>query len=457
MEDKTETKKNRQILTLLFFGVLMGALDISVVGPAIPAIEKTMVLHGREISWIFSAYVLFYLFGIPMMSKLSDVHGRKIMYIASLVVFAVGSAIVSVSDNLMFLLTGRAIQGFGSSGIFPVAAATIGDRFTATERGKALGMLGAVYGVAFIVGPILAGSILHYFNWHVIFLVNIPIAVVLIVFAINLLPGKPEGTKPKINWPEIALLATTLSAFTIGLNNIDTAELGKSLQSVNVWPFFLFALVGTVVFVKYDRKPEDPFISQTFFKSKQLKLVAMIAFGLGLFQASIVFIPKYAVQLFGVSPAKASFMLLPLVIATALVPPISGRLLNNTGSRIIIVAGLAAATISLLLLYLHSHSLALFYIAEAGIGIGLSIRVSLKYIVLNEIAPRERATSLGMLIVLILVGQLTGAALMGIIISGSEGKSGGFASAFLLLTFLTAILVIISSFLKEKKTEIPHI
>ena len=85
MEDKTETKKNRQILTLLFFGVLMGALDISVVGPAIPAIEKTMVLHGREISWIFSAYVLFYLFGIPMMSKLSDVHGRKIMYIASLV------------------------------------------------------------------------------------------------------------------------------------------------------------------------------------------------------------------------------------------------------------------------------------------------------------------------------------------------------------------------------------
>ena len=78
-------------------------------------------------------------------SKLSDVHGRKIMYIASLVVFAVGSAIVSVSDNLMFLLTGRAIQGFGSSGIFPVAAATIGDRFTATERGKALGMLGAVY------------------------------------------------------------------------------------------------------------------------------------------------------------------------------------------------------------------------------------------------------------------------------------------------------------------------
>lgn len=205
-----QSTKNNRILLLLFVGVLMGALDISVIGPAIPAIEKTMQLSGTDLSWIFSIYILFYLFGLPILSKLSDIHGRKVIYIISILTFGAGSFWVSLSENSSMLLVGRAIQGFGSSGIFPVATATIGDVFPVEKRGKALGFLGAVFGFAFIIGPIIAGTILHFFTWNVIFLINLPIAVILIFFALKLLPGKPVGKKPEINYFGVFLLVLAL-------------------------------------------------------------------------------------------------------------------------------------------------------------------------------------------------------------------------------------------------------
>lgn len=448
-----QTRTNTRILLLLFVGVLMGALDLSMVGPVLPAIEKSMQIHGHNLTWIFSIYLLFYLFGLPLMSKLSDIHGRKSIYIVSLTIFGFGSLLVFLSHDIKVLLIGRAIQGFGSSGVFPVAAATIGDVFPVEKRGRALGILGAVYGIAFILGPIIAGTMLHFFNWNVIFLINTPIVVFLIFFGVRLLPGKPLGEKPTMNWIGIILMVIVLSSFSLAINNIDVTNVIASMVSITVLPFLISVLILTPILVRYERKQENSFLSTEFFKSKQLRLVGIISFGLGLFQSSIVFIPKLAVGLFNVTPSKASFMLIPLVLSTAIIPPISGRLLDKIGSRIIIVGGLIFAVISLIMFSLLSKHITLFYAAEAALGIGLAIRSSLKYILLNEIAAKERAASLGMLIVFISLGQLTGAALIGIIISGSGTPIIGFGSAFLNLTIITGLLVLLSFFLKNRKKE----
>jgi MFS family permease len=450
-------KKEERIVLLLFFGVLMAALDISIVGPAIPAIENSMSTDGHDISWIFSVYLLFHLFGIPLMSKLSDIKGRRIIYVISIAIFSLGSLLVVVSDNLALLLIGRAIQGFGSSGIFPVAAATIGDVIPIEKRGKTLGLLGAVYGIAFILGPLIAGTILHFFNWHVIFMINLPIAAILIYFSLKLLPGKPTGLKSKINWWSLVLLIIVLGSFSLGLNSIDVDHVGASLISASVLPWLLIFVFFTPILIKYERTHENTFLSLDIFKTKQLRLVGLIAFGLGLFQASIVFLPKLAVLIFDVTPSKASFMLLPLVIATAIIPPISGRLLDRIGSRIVIYSGLAIAAISLFVLSMGSENSTLFYAAEAGIGIGLSIRASLKYILINEINYKKRATSLGMLLIFINIGHITGAALIGTIISGSRGQASGFGDAFLFLTIFTIGLTLLALFLKKRSVEIENI
>ena len=374
----TSPSNNSGILILLFVGVLMGALDISIVGPAIPAIEKSISIKGQDISWIFSIYLLFYLFGIPFMSKLSDNYGRRSIYVASLVIFALGAGLVSVSHNITLLLIGRAIQGFGSSGIFPVAAATIGDVFPIEKRGRALGLLGAVFGIAFILGPIIAGSMLYFFNWNAIFLINLPVAGLLIFFALRLLPGKPAGEKPVINWTGILMLVIILTSFTLGINNIDVLNFWISFISWSVLPFLLLVILLTPILLKYEKNKENSFISNEFFRSGQLRLVGIISFGLGLFQSSIVFIPKMSVELFNITPAKASFMLLPLVLATAMVPPVSGHLLDKIGSRVIVFSGLIIAIFSLFLFSMQIKNIPLFYAAETGLGFGLAIRASLK-------------------------------------------------------------------------------
>ena len=135
MNDKTRNK----ILLVLFLGVLMGALDIAIVAPALPSIQNFFGIGDRALTWTFTIYVLFNLIGTPLMAKLSDTFGRRSIYILDVILFAIGSLIVSLSPSNLFavLLAGRALHGFGSGGIFPGARAVIGCTFPAEKRGGA--------------------------------------------------------------------------------------------------------------------------------------------------------------------------------------------------------------------------------------------------------------------------------------------------------------------------------
>lgn len=447
-------KKERNILILLFIGVLMGAIDISIVGPAIPSIERTIHMNDRDVSWIFSIYVLCNLVGISLMARLSDVFGRRWIYIISIAVFAAGSMVVFLSDKLTPLLIGRAIQGFGSSGIFPVAAAVIGDVFPVEKRGRALGLIGAVFGIAFLLGPFIAGFVLLHFEWNALFLVNIPVAILLVIFAYFLLPGKALSEKPKIDWDGIILLAIIITSFTIGMNNTSTENFIESLGSWSVLPFLLIVALMTPILLMMEASQHDPVINVRLFQSTQVRLVGLISFGLGLFQANIVFLPKLAVSLFNVEPAKASFMLLPVVLMTALGSPVTGRLVDKIGSRIIVISGIILTAAGLYMLSLLTRDIAIFYISEALLGLGLSMRASLNYIMLNEVSAKERASTQGILIIFISTGSLVGAAFTGALSSTSPGKPDGFGLAFLIMAGIALVLMVFSFFLKKRKKEL---
>jgi len=207
---KNNTKSSSGIILILFLGVLMGALDISIVGPAIPSIAQTIKMDSKALVWIFSIYVLFNLSGISLMAKLSDRFGRRRIYVISILIFAVGSIIVAFAGNYTFLLVGRAIQGFGSSGIFPVASAVIGDIYPPEKRGRALGLIGSVFGIAFMVGPITAGLMLKYLSWNYLFLINLPIASFVIWRSLKILPTRKNRALNAIDWKGIILLSSFL-------------------------------------------------------------------------------------------------------------------------------------------------------------------------------------------------------------------------------------------------------
>ncbi len=160
---------------------------------------------------------------------------------ADVALFGLGSAIVMLSPSFAILLLGRAIQGFGAGGIFPVASAVIGDTFPPEKRGGALGLIGAVFGLAFIVGPIVGGLLLL-LSWHWIFAINLPIA--LVIDRHGLAHAADDAARRNANrlTGRHGVLAVLLAALAFGLNQIDTQNFVASLLSLDVWPFLLLAL-----------------------------------------------------------------------------------------------------------------------------------------------------------------------------------------------------------------------
>ncbi len=250
----TDNKKRNRVLVVLFAGVMMGALDIAIVGPALPAIQAQFGISERAVAWIFAIYVLFNLVGTPFMAKLSDLMNRRAIYILDVTMFAIGSLIVALSPSFTVLLVGRGIQGFGSGGIFPVASAVIGDTFPENKRGSALGLIGAVFGIAFLIGPLLAGIILM-FSWHWLFLVNIPVAAIVIGMSIKLLPANKVENKNPFDWNGMILVGILLASMAYGFNNINSSNFFHSFISLNVLPFILLAIILLLFFIKFHYCP----------------------------------------------------------------------------------------------------------------------------------------------------------------------------------------------------------
>lgn len=447
--------KNNKVLSLLFFGVLMGALDISIVGPAIPSISETIQVARKDLSWIFSIYVLFNLVGISLFAKLSDLYGRRSIYMTTLTIFGIGSLVVSLASNFEILLLGRAIQGFGASGIFPVASAVVGDQFPPEKRGRVLGMIGAVWGIAFIIGPILAGTLLSFFEWHVLFLINIPIVIVLVYFSSRLLSSDRVESANQIDWKGILLLGLFLGTLTFGVNSFEPAAGISGLLAWKVWPFLTTALVLLVMLFFLEKKITYPVINPRLFNSRQIRIVGFIAMVTGLFQSAFVFIPNLAVLSFGVKSSTASFMLLPFVLATAIGSPIFGRLLDKTGSRLVILIGLALSAAGLLIIGLSGDSKIFFYGSGILIGLGLSVLAGsgLRYIMLNEVGIHERAITQGVLTIFISIGQIVGSAAITTVAAQELVPAAGYRKALYLIAFLMALTFLLALRLKGKKEE----
>jgi multidrug resistance protein len=453
MEQK---KANNRILAILFVGVLMGALDISIVGPAIPAIGKSINVDRHSMSWIFSIYVLANLVGISLMAKLSDRYGRRRIYIISLAIFSIGSIVVALSHNFNILLVGRAIQGFGASGIFPVASAVVGDIFPPEKRGRALGLIGSVFGIAFILGPVIAGVVLKYFIWNDLFFINLPIAAVLIYFSHRLLPSKPVDNVSSIDWKGITILGLFLSTFAYGINRINASAFIESLLSVSVLPFLVFSFFAFILLIYFEKDISSPVVNPRLFFFRQIRITGLIAIGTGIFQASFVFLPSMAIASFNVSMSSASFMLMPVVIATAIGSPLSGRLIDTYGSRILIIIGLILAAIGFVLLGSVTDSKLMFYSGGAFLGFGFAILSgsALRYIMLNEVSVAERAATQGLITIFVSIGQITGAAIIGALVASNRTELKGYKQVFMLISVFAILLAATGIFLKNRISEL---
>ncbi|MCL4270226.1 MAG: MFS transporter [Anaerolineales bacterium] len=458
MTDKTRN----QILLVLFIGVLMSALDIAIVAPALPSIQAFFGVGDRVLAWTFTIYVLFNLISTPLMAKLSDMFGRRSVYVMDVALFATGSLIVALSPQKFFsvLLLGRALQGFGAGGIFPIASAVIGDTFPPEKRGGALGLIGAVFGLAFILGPILGGIILTITDWEWLFIINMPIALIVIIMSWRLLPTKSTKSTRPFDWAGMLVLSVSLASLTYGLNQIDVQNFFNSLVSLNVLPFLLSGIVLLFVFQRIEKKAEDPVLNLNLFKNRQTVITSVLSAGAGLGESGMVFIPALAVAALPgvINTHNASYLLMPVVLAMAVGSPLVGRLLDKFGSKVIVFAGTFLLAVGMMMLSNGSLISALWGFIASGVVIGLGLSsllgAPMRYIMLNEASMADRTSAQGMISLSTSVGQLTSSALIGAVAASMGGGVKGYGTAYMVVGVVAGLMVILTLGLKNRQQEL---
>ena len=336
----------------------------------------------------------------------------------------------SISIEAIFL--GRIVQGFGCGGIFPVAGAFIGDGFPLEERGKALGILGSVFGISAIGGPLVGAALIPY-GWNWCFTINIPIAIFIILFAWYILPSAENDRKLKIDYLGIIVLSLLAVFLSYGLNQIDSSNFLSSLLSIKVLPYLILFIILIPIFLRIERRAEESIVPIHMLKNREISIACVETLCYGIIYSSAIFIPSLVILSMGLDDQLASLMLIPILGANAVAAPILGKILDSTGSRKIMAVGTMILAIGLFAIAVYPSNLIFFIIAGCMVGVGLVtiIGAPLRYIVLTEAKPYERGAGQAIVNMLSSAGQLIGGALIGGIIASFSGILGYQVSLFL--------------------------
>jgi MFS family permease len=451
--DDRSTAAPGSTLLILFGGVLLGALDIAIVGPALPAIQSQFQLDARQLAAIFSVYILFGLISAPILASLSDRWGRRRVYTACIVVFGIGSLLVATASSLDIMLVGRAVQAFGAGGTLPVASAVIADTFPRERRGRALGLIGAVFGLAFVIGPVLGGLLLP-LSWRWLFAINLPLVVILASGAWLVLEDRKAAQARGFDWPGVALLAVGLSALAWGAGRLGAGNGpgGIDWELATAW---LVAALALLAFLRVERGADSPIVHPRLLHSRQMRIVGVLALATGLVEASMVFLPTLAVTALGVSPSRASFMLMPLIGALIVGSVAAGRLLDRIGAKPVIQAGMSCTIAGLSVYALLPLEGPTFYAGGLLIGLGLSslLGAPLRFVALEEGGESERGASQGLITVCVSTGRLFGASVTGGIAAAAGAALAGYREAMLLIMTGCGIALIASCWLRPRRAD----
>ncbi len=431
-----------RLLWTLSLGVFVGALDLSVLSPALPAIGRDFGVQLGELAWVFTLYLLVTVLSIALSSTLADRYGRRPIYLACIALFAAGSIVAIAAPSYAVLLAARALQALGAGGIFPVATATIGDVVPAGRRGAALGIVAATWGLAAVIGPSIGGLITHFVSWRWIFAPNLPLAAIVFALALVDVPTDAPRRRGALDVGGLVLLCVGLLALMDGL--------------IAMRPFI--GMMGVVIlacFAVWESAASDPIVPLELLRAPQLLKTYALEIVIGILEGSLFFIPTVLVGAQGLSYAAAGFVAALGAFTFVAVIPASGRALDRTGSRNVLLIGAVFTELGLAIFALGFQSLLLALLAMivAGAGFGALLGAPTRYIVTNETPARARATAVGLLSQALIVGQIVGSSLAGGIFGAAQNEIAGYRQAYLAFSGVAFVALLLAATLKSQRDE----
>ena len=303
-------RERLEILAVVLLGMFLPALDNTIVGTALPTIVTD--LNGNDVYiWPFTAYLLTATISGPIWGKTSDIFGRRPIFLMGVSIFLVGSALCGLSQEMWQFILFRGIQGLGAGALFPVALAIVGDIFPPSERGKYQGFFGAMFGVAFLIGPAIGGLITDNVGWHWVFFVNIPLGLIVLFVIWRTLPGlHDEDNKPTVDYPGAVLLVATLVPILLGFTNKQFGE----WTDPDVGGLIALGFAMLAVFVFVESRAKDPIVPLQLFRVPAFRasVAAMFLAAVGFF-AAVVFLPRWFQVVLESSATESGYQILPLV------------------------------------------------------------------------------------------------------------------------------------------------
>lgn len=334
-----ESSYRWQVLWIVMIGTLMSALDSSIVNVSIPAIMADFGSSLDDIEWVITGYMLAFASLMPLTAWLRDRIGHKQLYVASLVVFTAGSVLCGLAWNLPLLVFARVIQAVGGGALTPTGMAMITETFEPHERGRALGFwgMGAVMGPAF--GPTVGGYLTKSFGWPSIFLINLPIGILGVILATNLLkPDKPSHNqhRPFDAWGFV-FLGIFLISFLLGMSKGES----EGWTSSFIITCGIFSVIGFTGFLLVESLIPNGIVDlellmdPTFAACFVLTAVRSVALYGGIF-----LLPVFLQNFKGLDEVESGLLMLPGSLLMGLLMPVTGRMSDKISPRTMSLVGL---------------------------------------------------------------------------------------------------------------------
>ncbi|WFE59263.1 MDR family MFS transporter [Micromonospora sp. WMMD712] len=411
----------RQLRLLMFglmTGMLLAALDQTIVGTALPTIVGE--LGGIDhYSWVVTAYLLASTASTPLYGKMADLYGRRPVFLFSIGTFLLGSLLAGLSQDMTQLIVTRGVQGLGAGGLMTLAFTIISDVVSPRERGRYQGLFGAVFGIASVAGPLVGGYFAEA-NWRWIFYLNVPLAILAIVVCYHVMRLIPfQRREHAIDWLGAALLVAGVSCLLLALSWGGTSYAWGSAVIVGL--FAAGAVLGGL-FLLQEARVAEPILPLRLFRSRTFALANGAGFVLGLVMfGSIIFIPLYLQIVKGASPTRSGLLMLPMMAGIIVTSILTGRAMTRIGRyKWFPVAG-SAVLLAGMLLFTRlavdtSLWLAFGYLTVIGVGLGLSMQ-SLILAVQNSVGPRDLGAGTSSATFFRSLGGSFGVAILGAVLS----------------------------------------
>ena len=386
-EPKPERKRGvAAVFAGLLLAMFVSTLSETVTATALPTIVGD--LGGVDhMQWVTTAYILASTIMMPIYGKLGDLFGRKYLFIVALSVFIVGSATCGLAPSMDGLIAGRAVEGLGGGGLIILAQATIADIIPPRQRGKYMGVMGSVFAVSTVVGPLLGGWFVQVTGWRWLFAFNIPLAL-LAIAAVAFFLTNPErrDDRPPVDVGGMMAMAVSVSSLVLATAWGGTLYPWLSWQILGLFALFL---VAAVVFVLVERRAKEPIIPMLLFKNRNFVVCTITGMFIMLgMMGTVSYLPTYFQIVDGLAPEQAGLMTFPMMAGVLLTAVGTGFLATKTGRyKWMPIASCAVAAVGFVLLSRLTPDTSLLmtgvFLFILGFGIGLGQQI-LVLIVQNE-------------------------------------------------------------------------